>query len=112
LLAGLTVATHYGLNLENAVKIADRHYVGVNIFDEKNKKLCKKLRQLPASCFESADALLEFSDVFTQNEVFSKGQIEAFANFLKSYKDKGLSEALYGKNSEISELVSKYLHFA
>jgi glutamine synthetase len=31
---------------------------------------------------------------------------------LKAYKDKGLSEKLYGNDEAIAELVAKYIHVA
>ncbi|MFC2114704.1 glutamine synthetase family protein [Bacteroidota bacterium] len=112
LLAGLAVATQFGLEMPDAMKIANETYVGVNIFDDKNKSLCNKLKQLPTSCYDSANRLLNLSEAFTKNGVFTQGIIDAIANDLKKFNDKEISEQLYGNNSEIMELVNKYLHYA
>lgn len=110
LLAGLTVAARHGLEMPDGLKKAEELYVNVNIFDDKHKEVASKLKQLPVSCYESADRLLEQSGIYCEGNVFIKGMINDIAKKLKSYEDKDLSEKLYGKNEEIRELVDKYLH--
>ncbi|MBT7827020.1 MAG: glutamine synthetase [Bacteroidetes bacterium] len=112
LMAGLAVATRYGFEMPDALDVAEKLYVGVNIFDEKNKAVCRKLKQLPASCSESADKLMELATAFTAKDVFTQRNIESIAAELKKYNDADLSENLYGKNNEIMDLVYKYLHYA
>lgn len=112
LLAGLAVAARYGLEMDNALEFSEKNYVDVNIFKDENKKICRKLKQLPASCFDSATALLEQANVFTQYEIFSQGMIEDYAASLKAFDDKGLSEKMFGKQDEIKLLVDQFIHCA
>lgn len=110
LFAGMAVAARHGMEMTNALEIAEKLYVNVNIFDEKNIDILSRLTQLPPSCSESADMLLKHADILSKYDVFSQGVIENIANNLKSYNDKGLSEKLFGKNDEIKALVEKYLY--
>ncbi len=110
LLAGLVVAARHGLEMENALDIAGELYVDVNIFMEEHKDKLARLRGLPDSCWESADALDEKRDVFEKNGVFPSGVLKNVITRLKSYDDKNLSERLYGNNDAIRELVIKYIH--
>jgi glutamine synthetase len=113
LLAGLAIAARHGLaEMPDALDMAEKLYVGVNIFDAKHQDVCNKLKQLPASCHESAEKLLELSKEFTAKDVFTEGIIESIAHELKEFRDKNLSEELYGKNNEIMDLVYKYIHYA
>ena len=112
LLAGMSVAARIGLLMENALELSDKCYVDVNIFHEAHKEIAKKLNQLPASCYESADALLNLAPYFTDKEVFSPGLIESWAKNLKSFDDDKLSERLEGNVEAIRTLVNKYLYYA
>jgi len=110
LLTGLVVASQHGLEMEDGLERAEKLYVGVNIFDDAHKETLAKLKQLPESCFESADCLLEKRAYFEKNHIFPAGVIDSIAKKLKSHDDKKLSERLYGNNEAIAELVEKYIH--
>jgi len=110
LLAGLAAAARYGLKMEGALKLADKLYVDVNIFSEEQKKIQEKLPKLPASCWESAERLLEDREIYQKDGVFPSIVIDGLVKKLKSYDDKDLSKKLFGKKDEINELVNKYLH--
>ncbi len=112
LLAGLAVAARHGYEMEDALKLADELYVDVNIFSEEHEGLQKKLPQLPASCWESADMLLRDRDFYQKDGVFSSVVIDGVAKKLKAFDDKNLSERLYRKSSDIRELVEKFIHYA
>jgi glutamine synthetase len=49
-------------------------------------------------------------DYFEKDGVFPSGVIDSIAAKLKAFDDKGLSEKLYNRNEEISDLVRKFLH--
>lgn len=110
LLAGLAVAVRHGFEMKDALELANKFYVDVNIFAEEHKKIQEKLPQLPASCWESANCLIEDRAIYEKDGVFSPLVIDGIAKALKSYDDKDLSERLYGKDEEIRKLVEKYLH--
>ncbi len=109
-MAGIIVAAQHGLEMPDALDIAEKLYMDVNIFDEAHKDKLEKLEHLPQSCWESADKLMEKREFFEKNGIFPAGTLDQIANKLKSYKDKDLSERLYGKEEELRELVMKYLH--
>ena len=110
LLAGLTVAARHGLEMADGLQRAEALYVNVNIFDDKHKNIASKLKQLPTSCYESAEKLIEQADIYCQGDVFTKGMLNDIAKNLKAYDDKDLSERMYGQTEEIALLVAKYLH--
>ncbi len=110
LLAGLVMAAQHGLEMPNALEMAAKLYVDVNIFHDEHKDRLKQLEHLPASCEGSAKMLEKYRQYFEKDGVFPTSTIDKFIRVLKSYKDKGLSEKLYGNTEEIRKLVYKYLH--
>jgi len=110
LFAAIVVAVEHGLKMENSLEKADELYVAYNIFRENDGRKAKELESLPASCWESADALLSQREYFEKDGVFPSGVIDSVIAKLRSYDDKGLSEKLYNKNEEISKLVRQFLH--
>ncbi len=109
-LAGMVVAALHGLEMPDALKIAEETYMNINIFDEKYKDKLAGLKKLPASCSESADLLNTYRSHFEKDNVFPAGLIDRFIKMLKAYEDENLSEKLYGNNEEIGRLVRRYLH--
>jgi len=112
LLAGLVVAARHGLQMENALEYANKLYVDVNIFDDKHKELQESLPQLPASCWESAQCLLDDRGIYEKDGVFSPAVIDGTVEILRSYNDADLSECLFGKDEEIQKLVDEYIYCA
>ena len=110
LFAGLVVATEHGLEMNCSLKKAEELYVDYNIFQNKNKAKRKNLESLPASCWESAECLLAQRNYYEKDGVFPVGVIDNVVTKLKVFDDKGLSEKLYNRNKEISDLVRKFLH--
>ncbi len=110
LMAGIVMSIQHGLTMPGALEMADRLYVNYNIFREKGKAEARKLESLPASCWESAEALLDLRAHFEKDGVFPSGVIDSVAKKLKSFNDRSLSEDLYGNNEAIAKLVKEYLH--
>ena len=110
LMAGLVVGIQHGLEMGNGLEMAEKLYVDYNIFKETEKAAKKKLESLPASCWESAEALLAQRSAFEKDGIFPAGMIDNIARKLKSFDDKNLSERLYGNHEEIHKLVIQYLH--
>jgi glutamine synthetase len=96
--------------MPNALELAEKLYVNVNIFAEENKAKLDTLSALPASCYDSAIALENKRTMFEANGIFPTGLIDSVVAKLKAYNDQKLSEELYGKNDEIAKLVKQYLH--
>ena len=112
LMAGLAVAARHGLEMPDALEVAKKLYVDVNIFHDAHKNVQENLNKLPASCWESAASLLKDRKYYERDNVFSAGAIDGMVKKLQKYNDKDLSERLYGKNDEIKKLVDEYLHYA
>lgn len=109
-MAALIVATRHGLQMQNALEMANKLYVNVNIFKDENKELLNSLNALPDSCYASAEALKAKRALFEVDGIFPPGLIDSQIKKLQSYEDKNLSEELYGKNDQIALYVEKYLH--
>ena len=110
LLAGLAVACRHGFEIEQALDIAKRTYVNVNIHQKENEDKLKALAQLPDSCAASAECLQKQRAVFEQYNVFSPAMIDGIIRKLRSYEDKTLRADMEGKPEEMLELVHKYFH--
>ncbi len=110
LLAGLVVGAGHGIQMKDSLKLAEKLYINVNIFDKENKSRLDSLDKLPGSCWESADSLEKLRANFEKNNVFPPEVIDNSIQVLRSYEDEDLSERLYGKDEEINLLVVKYLH--
>lgn len=110
LFAGLAVACRHGFEIENALELAEKTYVNVNIHRKENEDKLKTLAQLPDSCAASADYLERQRAVFEQYNVFSPAMIDGILRNLRSYGDKTLRADLEGNASGMLELVRKYYH--
>ncbi|MBQ2778193.1 MAG: glutamine synthetase [Bacteroidaceae bacterium] len=110
LIAGLAVAARHGFELENALEIAARTYVNVNIHQKENADKLVLLAQLPDSCEASADCLERQRAVFEQYNVFSPAMIDGIIRRLRSYGDATLRASVEGNNEKMLELVRKYFH--
>jgi len=110
LMAGIVVAAHHGLEMKDALKIAEKTYVDVDIFNEKNKKRLSELNHLPASCYESAEALEQQKQHYLKYEVMTEGTIKGIVDYHKSFNDKNLREELKDKPDELLKMVRKYFH--
>ena len=112
LFAGLAVAIRHGIEMKDALTIAEKLYVNVNIFKDENVDVANKLESLPVSCFDSADCLDKQREIYQIDNVFTKGTIDGIISKLKSYEDQNLSESLYRNHEEIKKIVNKNIHCA
>lgn len=110
LMAAFAVGIRHGFEMDNALEVAKNLYISVNIFKDEHKDRLAQLEHLPASCYESAQALKELKDVFMEYDVFTEGMINDTVQYLEGLDDNKLSERLYGKNEEIRKLVDSYIH--
>ena len=76
LLAGLAVACRHGFEMSDALEVAEKTYVNVNIHQKENADRLEALAQLPDSCAASADCLQRQRAVFEQYNVFSPAMID------------------------------------
>ncbi|MBR2007562.1 MAG: glutamine synthetase [Alistipes sp.] len=110
LIAGLAVACRHGFEMENALEVAEKTYVNVNIHQKENEAKLKDLAQLPDSCEASADCLECQRKVFEQHNVFSPAMIDGIIKRLRSYGDRTLRQEINGNQEEMLKLVNRYFH--
>ena len=110
LLAGLAVACRYGFEIPDALDIAEKTYVNVNIHQEENKARLETLDQLPDSCAASAKRLQQQRGIFEQHNVFSPSMDDGSIKKLVSYNDTLGREDLKNDPEGMLELVNRYFH--
>jgi len=110
LIAGLVVACRYGFELDDALDIAERTYVNVNIHKRENADKLKVLAQLPDSCAASADCLERQREIFEARGVFSPAMIDGILKMLRAYDDRTLREDIGNDRAQMLALVEKYFH--
>lgn len=110
LLAGLAVACRHGFEMDNALEVAEKTYVNVNIHLAENKDRLATLDQLPDSCEASAKCLAKQRAVYEQYNVFTPAMIDGIIGQLESYKDADIRKRAEKDPSIIHKLVEDYFH--
>ena len=110
LLAALAVACRHGFELDNALEIAEKTYVSVNIHQQQNAGLLEHLSQLPTNCHESAECLERQRAFFEAKGVFSPAMLDGIIEHLKSYKDQDLRQMAEKDPDLMQKLVRAYFH--
>jgi len=110
MLAGLVTAARTGFEMPDALEVAEKTYVDVNIHDRKNKKLLNSLEQLPASCFESAECLERNRALYEKDGIFSPGMIDGTIARLRAFKDQHIRREASNDPKKMAELVRKYYY--
>ncbi len=110
LLAGLCVACRHGFEMADALAVAERTYVNVNIHAAENADRLATLAQLPDSCVASADCLEQQRAVFEQHNVFSPAMIDGIVRQLRAFDDRTLRSNVENYPEEIQKLVNRYFH--
>ena len=110
MLAGLVTAARVGFETPDALAIAEKTYVDVNIHDPKNSAKLESLDQLPASCFESATELEKNRALYEAKGVFSPMLIDGIISKLKSFEDANIRNEIKNNPALMEELVEKFFH--
>ena len=110
LIAGLAVACRHGFELDDALQIAERTYVNVNIHQKEHAAKLNSLDCLPDSCAASADCLERQRAAFEAHGVFSPAMIDGIISRLRSYDDRTLRQDIEGNQEEMLRLVRRYFH--
>ena len=108
LLAGLCVACRHGFEMENALELAAKTYVDVNIHDAANAARLNELDCLPDSCVASADCLEKLRSAFEEKGVFSANMIDGIIEQLRSFNDRTLRHDIEHDPKRTSQLVNEY----
>ncbi len=110
LLAGLCVACRHGFEMNNALEMAEKTYVNVNIHDAANADKLEALTQLPDSCVASAHCLQQQRAVFEEKGVFSRAMIDGIIAQLEAFNDETLRADIQDRPDEIRKLVNTHFH--
>ena len=110
LLAGLCVACRHGFEMADALEVAERTYVNVNIHAAENADRLASLAQLPDSCTASADCLDRQRKAFEEHGVFSPAMIDGIIAQLRGFDDASLRRDIEDKPEEIQKLVTRFFH--
>ena len=110
LLAALAVACRYGFEMENALDIAEKTYVDVNIHQPENAARLASLRQLPENCVQSAGELERQREIYQKYNVFSPAMIDGAIAKLRSYDDKDFLKRAVQMPDFMDDLVTRYFH--
>lgn len=109
LLAGLAVALRYGFEMSDALEVARRTYVDVNIHSSENVSRLASLDSLPVDCASCADALERVRDIFEAKGVFSPEMVDSSIARLRSF-DSSEAEAAKSDPKLMAALVSRYFN--
>lgn len=110
LLAGLAVAARRGFENPDALPLAEKTYVSVNIHDESNADRLKQLAQLPDSCNKSADCLDSQRKVYEAAGVFTPAMIDGLQANLRSFGDNDMMDKARRDPNLMKQLVERYFH--
>ncbi len=110
LMAALCVAARVGFQMENALEVAERTYVDVNIHAAENAEKLASLNTLPTCCVESAECLDRQRAYYEEAGVFAPAMIDDTVKRLNAFDDKHLAEYLHNNPEQMQELVNKYFY--
>lgn len=110
LLAAVCVACRHGLEMPDALEVAAKTYVDVNIHKEENKDRVSSLGQLPDSCTASAACLESQRGFYEQYNVFDAGTISSTISKLRSFDDANIRADIKKNPDLMTEMVRKYYY--
>ncbi len=110
LLSGICVAARHGFELPDALDLAARTYVDVNIHAQENVQLVKHLTQLPDCCVASAECLEAQRAVFEAEGVFSPTMIDGVCARLRAFDDQHLRAEMECSPKDLRALVKQFFH--
>lgn len=109
LLAGLAMATEWGLSNEESLQLANKLYVKGNI--TKDKTLWNSLESLPGNCYHSAEILSNVRELYQRDNVFPESIIEYQISLLRNENDRNLFTKLSKlKGKTRKSLLLKIMH--
>lgn len=108
LLAGLTLAVHYGITDHDGLEKAEALYYSPS--DIGNKQVLESFEVLPVSCYHSAKVLELKREDYEKDGIFPPEVIDQVIYKLRAFNDKNMIEAMDGDIEGLSNLVDKYLH--
>ena len=112
LMAALCVGARFGFEIdkEEALAIASRTYVDVNIHAKENASKLAGLETLPTCCVESAECLEKQREMYEKRDVFTPAMIDDQIKQLRAFEDKDLAGRLNADPVEMQRIVNRYFY--
>ena len=112
LMAGLCVAARKGLEMprEEALKLARETYVDMDIHRSENAARLSTLKQLPASCMQSADCLEKDRAIYEEADVFRPRMIDGILKALRVHHDERLRHDAQSDAKLMRKLVADFFY--
>ncbi len=110
LLAGMAVAARTGFEMPDALDVAARTYVNVNIHKAENQAILDKLAVLPDSCAASADCLQAQRAFYEKEGIFSPAMLDGIIAGLQAFNDRTLRADIGHDQEKILQLVRTFFH--
>ncbi|MDE6207812.1 MAG: glutamine synthetase family protein [Muribaculaceae bacterium] len=109
LMAALAVAVRHGFEMPDALDVAQRHYVDIDIHKAENQERQAQLPTLPTNCAESASCLESRKDVFEAMNVFPADMLSAIIANLRRFDSDESAQAIANPD-KMAELVKRYFY--
>ncbi len=109
-IAGLAVAARVGFEMPDALDVAERNYVDVNIHRPENAAKLATLNSLPTSCVTSAEALERQRAFYEADGVFSSSVIDRTIETLRAFDDNDLCRRATSDADLMKRLITEYFH--
>ena len=112
LMAGLCVAARKGLEMprEEALRLARETYVDMDIHRSENAARLSTLKQLPASCMQSADCLEKDRAIYEEAGVFRPRMIDGILKALRAHHDERLRHDAQSDAKLMRKLVADFFY--
>lgn len=112
MIAGLVTAARLGFEMDKdeALALAAKTYVDVNIHAKANEDILNSLDQLPTSCWESADELENKRALYEKDGIFSKGMIDGTIKALRKFDDRNIRQEIAESPEKMLEMVKEFYH--
>lgn len=108
-LAALAVAVRHGFEMPDALDVAERQYVDIDIHKPENAARLASLPTLPTNCPASADALEARENVFEEHGVFPASILKATEKRLRAFDSDRYTLAL-SDPALMQEIVSEFFY--
>lgn len=109
-IAGLAVAARVGFEMPDALDVAERNYVDVNIHRPENAAKLATLNSLPTSCVTSAEALESQRAFYEADGVFSPSVIDRTIETLRAFDDNDLCRRATSDAEMMKQLITEYFY--
>lgn len=109
LLSALAVALRHGFEMPNALDVAKRHYVDIDIHKAENAARQAQLPTLPTCCNESADCLESKRAIFEAHNIFPQTLIDTVCTHLRSFDKEEAKDAL-NNPEKMAVLVKRHFY--